>query len=261
MDTDSRYTVPEDWLDPPGLDRAYTHLLWRGFCCGDDNAPEELNDQWIAEIQARLASDGLRAVFATIDDSNAAMKGCGIQGIIVLCRLAYSDGTLPPDPAREEIGDLLLAHWGETLGHARERYPYTTPPSWGQRGANRPARTDRGLDVGFVRGDWPKAYAALLAFVAREHTVQVVREHREGDVNLESWVAAQRAFYNARPRKIGQARIDLLEQVEGWVWARRIRAAADPAYRSYPTPPTRPSRRAERHAPPRPLLGMPRVNR
>jgi hypothetical protein len=66
------------------------------------------------------------------------------------------------------------------------------------------------LDVG--------AYAALLAFVAREPVVQVMRGHRDGDVNLESWAVAQRAFYNARPRQIGQGRIDLLEEVEGWVW-------------------------------------------
>jgi hypothetical protein len=222
VDTDSRYPVREDewdWLDPSGLDRAYAQLLWRGFCCSTQNAPEALNDQWVSEIQARLVGDGLRAAFATIDDSNAAMRGCGIHEIIVLCRLAYSDGTLPPDPAREEVGDSLLAHWGETLRRARERYPYSACPP---RGVSE-ERIDlleqiEGWTWDSYEVDWQKAYAALLAFVAREHTVRVTKGHREGDVNLESWVVAQRAFYSARPRQIGQGRIDLLEEVEGWVW-------------------------------------------
>jgi hypothetical protein len=134
VDTEWRYPLREDewdWLDPSGLDRAYAQLLWRGFCCSTQNAPEALNDQWVSEIQARLLGDGLRAAFATIDDSTATLRGCGIREIIVLCRLAYSDGTLPPDPAREEVGDLLLAHWGETLRRARERYPYRERPPRG----------------------------------------------------------------------------------------------------------------------------------
>jgi hypothetical protein len=128
VDTDVRWLSARDdewdWLDASGLDRAYAQLLWRGFCCGADNAPEELNDQWVSEIQARLASDGLSAAFAKVDNANSAMRGCGIQEIIVLCRLAFSDGTVPPDPAKgRTIGHFLLAHWGETLRRARERYP------------------------------------------------------------------------------------------------------------------------------------------
>jgi len=126
LDTEwrSHRSDEHDWLEPSGLERAYSRLLEDGFCCGADDAPEELNRRWRAEIEGRAQRDGLRVHFEHAYDYPLVDPGLG--SCFLLARLRLPDGSLPPDP-NLALGQRLelrrqLEQWGETLASARRHH-------------------------------------------------------------------------------------------------------------------------------------------
>lgn len=123
-----------EWLQASGLDRAYHQLVFDGFCCGADDAPQDMNDQWVEGLRERIEADGLLADFKHVRDNHSISWEYGAD--ICLCRLKLPDGTLPPDPAahlgqRAEIVRALYQAWGERLvsarRHAEQRTRLTAP--------------------------------------------------------------------------------------------------------------------------------------
>jgi superfamily II DNA or RNA helicase len=66
---------------------------------------------------------------------------------------------------------------------------------------------------------WQSTYDLLLAFVEREGHARVPHTHREGSVNLGTWVTTQRRHYR-RGTLIPQ-RVARLEVLPGWTWSPR----------------------------------------
>lgn len=117
------------WLTLSGIDEAYGQLVWQGFACGADDASDKLNERWVAEMERRLAADGLRGRFRVVADGLADHY----RPEFVMCRLELPDGTLPPDPNywkpgnRARVRAQVEAHWGQILELARSRFPVQPP--------------------------------------------------------------------------------------------------------------------------------------
>ena len=118
-------------------------------------------------------------------------------------------------PSAHEEGSFKLGGW---VGRQRRKK------------SAMPLARRRQLDaVGFVwkpvRSGWESGFAALRRFKAREKHCRVPRGHREGDINLGTWVVNQR---NRRDTLTAQRRRQL--EAIGFVW--RIRPPSSLAGRS-----------------------------
>jgi hypothetical protein len=117
----------QDWLEQTGLRRAYRLLLENGFCCGADDAPDDLNRRWQAEIARRAQRDGLSVHFERVFSGPPPSLGSDRGEWILLARLMLPDGGLPPDPSafnpgsRAETRRQLSEQWGRVLAKARRR--------------------------------------------------------------------------------------------------------------------------------------------
>ena len=63
---------------------------------------------------------------------------------------------------------------------------------------------------------WERAYAALQVFADREGHCRLPTQHRENDINIDSWAGRQRTLFHSG--RLKHDRVQRLEAVPGWSW-------------------------------------------